>query len=298
MILQAVLGSVAPSTRRSYLGAAKNFLLFCRTLGCRGDWPMKESLLLSYMAHLWERGASHRTIRVQLAGLSFYSKLFKGWDPGSSFLARRAINGWRRQAPGIPDARRPITKNILQRLLQKLHHICLNKYEVYLTGAAFTLAFYGAFRSGELLSPARTRAGAATVALHDVTLHGDGLLIWLQKSKTDQLGKGISVHIRKHDLPVCPVRWVSKFLKVRPDIVGPLLIHRDGSYFSRFQFMAVLRLCLNELGLPAGQFGSHSFRIGAATQALQDGASTKQIMKLGRWRSAAYKGYLRPDMVH
>ncbi|KAM9326568.1 ficolin-2-like [Gastrophryne carolinensis] len=67
---------------------------------------------------------------------------------------------------------------------------------------------------------------------------------------------------------------------VRPPGNGPLLVHEDGSFLSRFQFLAVFRKCLKELGLASGDYGTHSFRIGAATEAARLGLPEEIIKRL------------------
>ncbi len=44
-------------------------------------------------------------------------------------------------------------------------------------------------------------------------------------------------------------------------------------------------------------FHTHSFRIGRATSWAQLGFTNEQILNMGRWRSDAYKKYIRPSMV-
>ncbi|XP_077202030.1 uncharacterized protein LOC143841529 [Paroedura picta] len=299
VIMMGVLRSLAPSTRRAYEGAVRNFMSYAATLGCGGKWPMSERLLLCYLVYLWEKGISPCTIRVHMAGLSFFSRVLGSWDPSSLFLAKKAISGWRRVQPTCKDLQQPITKSLLQGLINVLKRMCSSKYEVSLTRAAFSLAFFGAFRCGEILSPSRSTYSKGVLTRNDVCIQDNSILVRLKRSKTDQLGRGCSVLIpESSNYRICPVHWLSKFLRIRPQSEGPLLIHRDGTYFSRFQFSAILRACLRKMGLVAKNYGTHSFRIGAATQAFQDGASAEQIMSLGRWRSAAYKSYVRPVAVY
>ena len=42
-----------------------------------------------------------------------------------------------------------------------------------------------------------------------------------------------------------------------------------------------------------GSYNTHSFRIGAATSAIEAGISDVQVKMLGRWKSDAYQRYVR-----
>ena len=42
-----------------------------------------------------------------------------------------------------------------------------------------------------------------------------------------------------------------------------------------------------------GSYNTHSFRIGAATSAIETGISDVQVKMLGRWKSNAYQRYVR-----
>ena len=58
-------------------------------------------------------------------------------------------------------------------------------------------------------------------------------------------------------------------------------------------FGAQLNNILQEAGLNANHYNTHSFRIGAATSAQDSGISDANIQMLGRWKSDAYKLYIR-----
>lgn len=58
-------------------------------------------------------------------------------------------------------------------------------------------------------------------------------------------------------------------------------------------FNSELRRCLAFCGLDPRRYKSHSFRIGAACLAAEKGFSDAQIRALDRWKSDAFKLYIR-----
>lgn len=97
--------------------------------------------------------------------------------------------------------------------------------------------------------------------------------------------------------PMCPVSVVWEYLAVRPQGQGPLLVHSDGSFLSTFQFVQVFRKSVTLTGQGAKDFSSHSFRIGAATEAARRGLSPDAVRCIGRWESDHYRIYVRPHLL-
>ena len=69
--------------------------------------------------------------------------------------------------------------------------------------------------------------------------------------------------------------------------------YATGQAILRNDFNKELRRALLFCDIDPTTFKSHSFRIGAATTAAQLGMSDSQIMTLGRWKSDAFKQYIR-----
>lgn len=78
----------------------------------------------------------------------------------------------------------------------------------------------------------------------DVSLGSDGLRVIVRKSKTDQLGVGKCLVLQRlGGCRSCPAKVFQEFMQVRASGMSEaLLIHRDGSCLSRFQFIAVLKV--------------------------------------------------------
>jgi hypothetical protein len=70
----------------------------------------------------------------------------------------------------------------------------------------------------------------------------------LATSKTDQFGKGVSIHISAQaNKTLCPVFNLKKFLNSRPLFGGPLFCHFDGNPLTRYQFAAILHIHINKI---------------------------------------------------
>ena len=67
----------------------------------------------------------------------------------------------------------------------------------------------------------------------------------------------------------------------------------NGQYLTRQLFGTQLDKILQEAGMNAKLYNTHSFRIGAATSAREAGISDVNIQMLGHWKSDAYKLYIR-----
>lgn len=106
--------------------------------------------------------------------------------------------------------------------------------------------------------------------------------IRIRRSKTDVLGRGEWVPLQSVVCPVCPVRVVLEFLGSR--VHGEMfLVHEDGSLVSHFQFQSVLKKCLVQVGVDPHEYGTHSFHIGAATEAARASLSNSDVQRIGRW---------------
>ncbi|XP_054855857.1 integrase/recombinase xerD homolog [Eublepharis macularius] len=294
--MQGVLGSVAPTTLKSYAAAVERFWGFTWGAGAGALRPPSQEEVLRYLAHLRAMGRAPRSMRHDLAAVSFFCKALGFPDPCCGFIPRRAIEGWARLAPPLPDRRRPISLSILRRILRVLPDLCWSSFEVQLFRTAFSLAFFGALRVSELVAGSRADTNGRALSFTDVAWSPRQVLITIRHSKTDQRGKGAAICLRaSRQGPVCPVRAVGAYLRVRPSRQGPFLIHGDLSPLTRYQFASLLRACLGSAGFPPSEFGTHSFRIGAATEAANLGLPDKAIMAVGRWRSRAFRSYIRPQ---
>lgn len=124
----------------------------------------------------------------------------------------------------------------------------------------------------------------------------EAVRVRIRQSKTNVFGHGEWLFLRRVEGQLCPVAVIAEYLALG-SISTTVLAHQDGAPLSKFQFGSVFKKCLSVLGLDATQFGTHSFRIGATTEAARAGLANSDIQRIGRWRSTCYASYVRPELV-
>ena len=158
----------------------------------------------------------------------------------------------------------------------------------------FLVAFYGFFRVGEL-----TVNGANLKSLvHVQDLHFQfsnnvvtSATIVIEDFKHNTPRRPFSVFLERAERStLCPVAYLQRYFSTRGATPGPLFCFADGSPVKTSQFTQKLTQALNFWSI---KYKSHSFRIGAPSLATEKGLSDAQIRHLGRWKSDAFKLYIR-----
>lgn len=293
-VRELILGSLAPATRTSYDGKVGEFLSFCKAQRLQVSWPLPVDHILQFMLFLHDEGLNPRSIAVYLAALAFVAG-FKGVpDSTQNFHVRRMLEGMRRARPPSPDKRRPITTTILHGLIQRFKTCCSSDFELVLFRATVLIIFFGAFRVSEVLVKSRTADPAWVLWWSDLTITQSGCTLRLRKAKNDQRARGAMVKLRalpRH--PLCPVRALINLRQRVVHHVGPIFQHADGEPLTIYQFRAIFSWAILSMGLSTRLYSIHSLRIGAATLASELGLSDEAIRRIGRWRSGAFKYYIR-----
>ncbi|XP_075037430.1 uncharacterized protein LOC142098485 [Mixophyes fleayi] len=286
--------AIAPSTLKTYQSAWRRWLLFSRQKD--QSEAGQQDAMLAFMWDRYSEGDSRTTMASTLAGISFMAKLHGYPDVTKGFLINKALRGWGRVRPSHADTRLPITSNILEDLIGNVGSVTLDSYEKLLFSLAFSMAYFGAFRISELVARSRGHQESGLRVEH-VSL-GEGILACkIVKSKTDQSGRGSWVQLTSQQpCLICPVRLASLFMSKRPH-ANLFLCHANGIPLTKYQFATILKRTLQSINLNSTLYGTHSFRIGAATSAALAGSSSEAIKALGRWKSAAFKSYVRIDKV-
>jgi len=93
------------------------------------------------------------------------------------------------------------------------------------------------------------------------------------------------LHIAAQDGLFCPVATYQKYIEVRCVSKGPLLIFPNNTPVTRSFFINQFKIFLRWCKLDPKFYRGHSFRLGGATTAAENGMSETQIEDIGRWHS-------------
>ena len=281
-LLNQALGA---SSQATYKRAWGKFSSFAQVNQLKQKFPIDTNSLFLFVVHLQSAGYAPATISSYVSALSYLHKIANRPDPAAAFIVKKSLQTVQKLNPTM-DKRLPITEEILQVMISKIHIVFPNSYQQRLYNSMFLLAFNAFLRVGEITDSEHN------LWLSDIEQTKEGFDIRFRTAK-HAAGKEqqVSVHTSSCG-KMCPVIALNNYLRLRGKQAGPLYLSY-GKPLSRHEFVKSLKCVLTVAGIPSDRFNSHSFRIGAATSCAEKGATDVQIRKLGRWKSDAFKRYIR-----
>ena len=288
-VAAAVVRSRAPATLRAYRSDWKDFAVFCEQLGVDA-LPAAPAVVAGYVAELADppddrKPARVSTITRRLAAIGEGHKMAGHPNPCTDPLVRETMKGVRRALGVAPNQKKGITTGDIRAAVTALPPGLAGHRDRLL----LTLGFAGGFRRSEL-------AGITVADVEQVT---EGLLVHLDRSKTDQEGKGRRVEIvYGTDAVTCPVRAWRTWLAAAGFTSGPVFRRIDRhdrllGALSPQGVALVVKRHMGRLGHTTGDFAGHSLRRGHATTAARNGASERTIMRTtGHTSTQTVRGYI------
>lgn len=297
-------GAMAPSTAVTYRRAVSLLAQFVQG-HCPNSpvFPATTATMANFIAYLFSLNYSPSSITTYCSAIAAIHKLQSYPDPLQHFAIKKLLTGAQRIA-GKKDARLPITEPILLRLATCLQGSGFPVFTQRMLKAMYTLAFYAVLRIGEITVRNQTP--------HDLVVQRKHVQVFQNRNKeikaveltlTDWKHRGNAREFRiwippKNRLTeICPVQSLCQYLAIRGTKPGPLFLMESGVPCTRTFFTQCLNSCLLRIGLSTAQYKTHSFRIGGATLAALAGMSEAEIQRLGRWKSSAFKKYIRVEAL-
>lgn len=162
----------------------------------------------------------------------------------------------------------------------------------------FLIAFHAFLRVGEITvrsqqGPSNNTLLAADCIINFKATQVSSVTLTLRNSKHNH-AKPFTITIPATHTINCPAYAIHHYLQLARPRDGTLFQLPSGSPVTRHYFQTQLHRCLRAANVDTSLYKSHSFRIGAATEAVSSlGLPDHEVQRLGRWNSNAFKSYIR-----
>lgn len=261
--------SKAQNTRRAYRSDWAHFSGWCGQNGLQ-PLPAAPETVALYLTALADT-CKVSTIARRFVAINQAHAAAGQPSPTTAAAVRSVMAGIRRRKGTAPGSKAPTLIEDIRRMAASLPAGNLGTRD----HALLLVGFAGAFRRSELVS----------LDHEDCAFTGDGLVITLRRSKTDQEAAGRKVAIPYGSSPdTCAVRATQAWLQASGATTGPLFhpVNRHGKILpGRLSDKAVARAVKRyalKAGLDPARYAGHSLRAGLATAAAIGGASERSIM--------------------
>ena len=251
----------------------KDFNKWCEING-QIPFPVSPETLAAYVSHLADT-CKWATINRRLAAISKLHQLNNSETPTQNRIFKIVMDGIKR-TKGVRQKQAPAFKlNILKQLLRdfetKTHADLRNK-------ALLLLGFTGAFRRSELVA----------LNVEDLNFTEEGLVVSMQKSKTNQYGDYEEKAIfYSPEAILCPIRTLQNWIKTLEKTNDALFVRvRKGDKITKHRLTdkTVNDLVKTYFG---EEFSAHSLRASFITIAKINGADDSEIMRQSKHKTSA-----------
>lgn len=288
-----ISAALTNTTKRTYTKAILRYQQFMHShFSNKRLFPVIPDTLSLYIASLHNDNLAVGSVQTHLSAINLIHKAMGGADLFQHFWVSKTLLGFRKSSPVLPDKRLPITVDILNKLCQSAEAL-LSAAQANLFKTMFLLSFHGFLRVGEITDTTSASENKNLLLLSNLSVAGDKTItVKFCKHKHSQNRTPFHLEIPPEEGKYTLYREMSTYLKQRGSLPGPLFVS-SGKSITRTQFTQILSRCLQRAGHDPAVYKSHSFRIGAATTAITKGHTHQQVQEMGRWRSSAYKRYIR-----
>ena len=270
--------SLSNNSRRSYRSDLTQFIAWGGTI------PASPELVATYLAaHADKHALATLSRRLVSIGKAHAAQGLP--TPTDAELVKAILRGIRRTHGSAQRQVAPAVKEDVLAMVAALTGIKGTRDR-----ALLLIGFAGAFRRSELVS--------LTVA--DIEQAQQGLILTLQRSKTDQEGRGRKVAIPFARGAVCPVLALQQWIAVSDITEGPIFrgVNRHGQIadaaISPQSVAMVVKERARAVGLNSANYSGHSLRAGLVTSAAQLGVSSWKIrQQTGHKSDAMLSRYIR-----
>ena len=268
--------ATSDNTRRTYQSAVRQFVRW------GGRLPADRDMVLRYLLER-QPELNMRTLDLHITALRQWHEYQQLADPTRDPLIQKTLEGMRRRHGQPRQKARPLSIEALSALIGWLDQQPLSLMRER-NRALLLVAYFGAFRRSELVG----------LQYGNLEWFDDGVVVTLERSKTDQSGEGMQRALPRSDNHLCPVSALKRWMDSVALQEGAIFrrINRWDQPGTRAMDASSINLILKKLAMQAGlegaeKFSSHSFRRGLTTSAAQAGVDFELIRKQGGWKQDA-----------
>lgn len=284
-----LVADMAPLTHLAYKKDFHDFHEFSNKIKHEALPCLPETILL-YLQHLMDKGLKKNTIRRRVAAIRYYHHDAGIDSPTEQVVCKKMMRAVTRQLGSQTNQKRAMYIDDLKKIIDIMD-------DSVLTGkrdkAMLLLGFSGGFRRSEVV----------TLIVSQLHFQKENLCVHLQRSKTDQAGKGLDKPILGHpDSPYCAVKAVKEWLKASQIKSGAVfrrirrghnIVLKENKALSAVTYSTRIKYYCAKIGLDASQYSGHSLRSGFVTSAAIQGKDVLQIADITKQDIRTVQHYMR-----
>ena len=274
--LNNLKSSKAINTIRAYKSDFKDFAAFCAKHSFKA-LPTEPKIVALYLTYLSGRDAKMSTLRRRLVSIGVIHKLKGHYLDTKHPIIIENLMGIKRTKGSIQRGKKPILINHLKAIINIINEEKIEEIKKIRDKTIILVGFGGGFRRTELIS----------IDHEDLDFVTEGVKITIKRSKTDQLGEGMTKGLPYFaNETYCPVSHLKKWIEISNI--------KDGAIFRRFvkgssltssrltdqSVVLLIKRYLELAGIENKNYSGHSLRSGFATVSAESGADERSIMAM------------------
>ncbi len=276
--LNNIKSSKSLNTIRAYKSDFRDFSNFCKKNNFK-SLPADPKIVSFYITHL-SSISKVSTLKRRLASISVVHKIKGFYIDIKHPLIIENFMGIQRKLGVFQKSKKPILINELKEIIKTIESTEKNEIKKIRNKALILVGFAGGFRRSELVN----------IKLDDLEFTKEGLKIFIQRSKTDQSGEGMTKAIPYFkDKNFCPVVSIKNWIEIIKNKTNSLIFD-----ISDKMVAVLVKKYLQKAGFDNTKYSGHSLRSGFATVAADHGADEKSIMNMtGHKSSTMVRRYIK-----
>ena len=261
--LKNLKNSKSANTLRAYESDYKDFSFFCAKNNF-SSLPADPKILSLYLTHL-SQTSKFSTLKRRIASISVIHKLKGHYIDTKHPVIRENLLGIKRVKGSNQKAKKPILINDLKQIIDVISKKDIREIRKKRDKALILIGFAGGFRRSELVA----------LENEDVEFVREGVKIFVQRSKTDQSGEGMTKAIPSFaNAFYCPVLHLQDWMALGKSKNKKIFPISDKSV------ALIIKKYANLAGLDGNKYAGHSLRSGFATSTAESGAEERNIMAM------------------